>query len=181
MMTLAELDDLRDRRDRLKTLVCVCVLVLAVLVLASSGPSDVRIAGASTDADREFIVWHEADPANAAWFEWHLFMQDPANAAWFEWVTAPKVAALSATPAPYGVWDRLRECEAPDWSGGWSANTGNGFYGGLQFTLDSWRWVGGTGYPHQHSRETQIEMGERLLARQGWGAWPTCSRKLGLR
>jgi hypothetical protein len=82
---------------------------------------------------------------------------------------------------PRSVWDDLRECEAPDWSGGWTANTGNGYYGGLQFSLQSWRAVGGTGYPHQASRHEQIVRGELLLAKQGWGAWPACSRKLGLR
>jgi len=76
------------------------------------------------------------------------------------------------------VWDRLAECES---GGNWSINTGNGYYGGIQFSLSSWRAVGGSGYPHHHSRETQIEMGERLKAQQGWGAWPACSRKLGLR
>ena len=76
------------------------------------------------------------------------------------------------------VWDRLARCEA---SGNWHINTGNGFYGGLQFTLSSWRWVGGTGYPHEHPREVQIRKAERLLARQGWSAWPSCSRTLGLR
>lgn len=76
------------------------------------------------------------------------------------------------------VWDRLAQCES---GGNWSINTGNGFYGGLQFSLRSWRGVGGTGYPHQHSREHQIEMGERLRANGGWRHWPACSRKLGLR
>ena len=66
-------------------------------------------------------------------------------------------------------------------TGGWTIATGNGYFGGLQFTLPSWRAVGGTGYPNHASRDTQIEMGRRLQARQGWGAWPTCSRKLGLR
>lgn len=76
------------------------------------------------------------------------------------------------------VWDALARCEA---GGNWSINTGNGYYGGLQFSASSWRAVGGTGLPHQHTRETQIAMGERLRAAQGWGAWPACSRKLGLR
>jgi hypothetical protein len=79
---------------------------------------------------------------------------------------------------PYGVWDRLAQCES---GGDWHINTGNGYYGGLQFTLTSWRNVGGSGYPHQHTREEQILRGERLKAIQGWGAWPACSRKLGLR
>ncbi len=77
-----------------------------------------------------------------------------------------------------GVWDRLAECES---NGNWSINTGNGFYGGLQFTLDSWEWVGGTGYPHEASREEQIARAEILLERQGWSAWPSCSQQLGLR
>ena len=95
----------------------------------------------------------------------------------------PETAASDTTSeasdvAGDGVWDRLAQCES---GGNWSINTGNGFYGGLQFTLDSWRWVGGTGYPDEASRETQIAMTERLLARQGWEAWPACSRQLGLR
>ncbi|MET0786946.1 MAG: transglycosylase family protein [Paenisporosarcina sp.] len=77
-----------------------------------------------------------------------------------------------------GVWDRLAECES---GGDWSINTGNGYYGGLQFALQSWQAVGGTGYPHEHSREEQIRRAEILLEMQGWGAWPTCSRKIGLR
>jgi hypothetical protein len=76
------------------------------------------------------------------------------------------------------VWDALARCES---GGDWGINTGNGYYGGLQFSLSSWQAVGGTGYPHQHSRATQIAMAERLRAAQGWGAWPGCSSKLGLR
>ena len=76
------------------------------------------------------------------------------------------------------IWDDLAQCEA---GGNWHINTGNGYYGGLQFALRSWRAVGGTGYPHQHSREEQIRRGEKLLQIQGWGAWPSCSRQLGYR
>ena len=83
-----------------------------------------------------------------------------------------------APPRPWSVWDDLAECES---GGDWSINTGNGYFGGLQFSLTSWRAVGGTGYPHEHSRNEQINRGERLRAIQGWGAWPACSRKLGLR
>lgn len=82
-------------------------------------------------------------------------------------------------PVPSWPWDALAECES---GGDWSINTGNGFFGGLQFTLTSWRAVGGTGYPHQHSREEQIRRGIALQKIQGWGvAWPYCSRKIGLR
>jgi hypothetical protein len=95
--------------------------------------------------------------------------------------TEPPTTRPPTTSPPVdegSVWDRLAECEA---GGNWFINTGNGYYGGLQFSASSWRAVGGEGLPHQHSRETQIEMGKRLQARQGWGAWPHCSRELGLR
>ncbi len=76
------------------------------------------------------------------------------------------------------VWDSLAQCES---GGNWAINTGNGYYGGLQFNLQTWRAYGGTGYPHTSSRETQIAVATRLRdARGGYGAWPSCSAKLGL-
>lgn len=90
----------------------------------------------------------------------------------------PKPVAAPAQNVNGGVWDRLAQCES---SGNWSINTGNGYYGGLQFTLSSWRAVGGTGYPHQASKAEQIARAEKLKAIQGWGAWPACTAKLGLR
>ena len=76
------------------------------------------------------------------------------------------------------VWDRLAECES---GGNWFINTGNGYYGGIQFSRSSWRAVGGDGYPHQHVRKEPVIRGEKLRDEQGWGAWPGCSRALGLR
>ena len=87
--------------------------------------------------------------------------------------TAPVASAEAGT-----VWDKLAQCES---TGNWSINTGNGFSGGLQFTKSTWRAFGGEGLAHQASREEQIVVAERVLAQQGWGAWPACSRKLGLR
>jgi len=75
-------------------------------------------------------------------------------------------------------WDRLDECES---GGNSSINTGNGYYGGLQFLASTWRAYGGSGMPHQASRETQIAIAERVLDDVGWGAWPACSRRLGFR
>jgi len=93
--------------------------------------------------------------------------------------TPPTSARRNGAPsAAYGTWDRLAQCEA---TGDWSANTGNGFYGGLQFTLGTWRAYGGVGMPNDASREQQIAVGERVLAGQGPGAWPVCSYKAGLR
>jgi hypothetical protein len=76
------------------------------------------------------------------------------------------------------TWESVAQCES---GGNWSINTGNGYYGGLQFNLDSWRWVGGSGYPHEASKAEQIRRAEILHSRQGWNAWPACSSKLGLR
>lgn len=85
-----------------------------------------------------------------------------------------------ASAAPDSDWDRLAQCEA---GGNWQINTGNGYYGGLQFSAATWRAYGGGEFaalPHQATREQQIAVAERTLAGQGWGAWPACSARLGL-
>ncbi len=95
---------------------------------------------------------------------------------------APRATKPVAQPAAAnvsgGVWDQLAQCES---GGNWSINSGNGFYGGLQFSASSWSAVGGSGLPSQASKSEQIARAEMLKARQGWGAWPACSAKLGLR
>ena len=84
----------------------------------------------------------------------------------------------SSSTTPSGsVWDKLAECES---GGNWSINTGNGYYGGLQFSLSTWRAYGGTGMPHEASREEQIAVAKLVQADQGWGAWPACTAKLGI-
>ena len=76
------------------------------------------------------------------------------------------------------VWDSLAQCES---GGNWAINTGNGYYGGLQFNLGTWQAYGGSGYPHQNSREAQIAVAERLRAATGgYGSWPGCASSLGL-
>ena len=78
------------------------------------------------------------------------------------------------------TWDRLAQCES---SGNWSINTGNGYYGGLQFYQPTWEAFGGLEYArraHRATRREQIIVAERVLAAQGWGAWPACSARLGL-
>src|SRR5699024_7574544 len=88
----------------------------------------------------------------------------------------------AAPSAPSGsVWDRLAQCES---GGNWSINTGNGFYGGLQFTHQTWIAFGGGAYAnnaHQASRAQQIAIAKKVQASQGWGAWPACTSKLGIR
>jgi uncharacterized protein YabE (DUF348 family) len=92
--------------------------------------------------------------------------------------TSSSTRPSGSTPASGSVWDRLAQCES---GGNWSINTGNGYYGGLQFSLSTWRAYGGSGYPHQNSRAQQIAVAQKLQAAAGWGQWPACSRKLGLR
>ncbi len=76
------------------------------------------------------------------------------------------------------VWDSLAQCES---GGNWAINTGNGYYGGLQFSLSTWQAYGGPGMPHTASRETQIAIATKLRdASGGYGAWPGCAAKLGL-
>lgn len=92
-------------------------------------------------------------------------------------VARAAVATPTAVVSDGSVWDRLAACES---GGNWAINTGNGFYGGLQFTLSSWQAAGGSGYPNAASREEQIARGQVLQSRQGWGAWPACTAKLGI-
>ena len=91
---------------------------------------------------------------------------------------APLALAGTASAAPESAWDRLAQCES---GGNWNTNTGNGYYGGIQFNPTTWRAYGGSGMPHQASKDQQIAVAERTLAAQGWNAWPSCSRKMGLR
>jgi len=93
-----------------------------------------------------------------------------------------KVVKVGTKLPPDGaIWDRLAHCEA---TGNWSINTGNGYYGGLQFDAGTWRSNGGTSFaplPHQATREQQIAIASKVRdARGGYSAWPACARKLGL-
>ena len=90
------------------------------------------------------------------------------------------IIAPQATAAPDSDWDKLAQCES---GGNWSINTGNGYYGGLQFNYGTWQAYGGGEFAptaDQATREQQIIIAERTLAQQGWGAWPACSARYGL-
>ena len=100
---------------------------------------------------------------------------------------APIVAAVPLAVAPSAAqaattrtWDRLAACES---GGRWHINTGNGYYGGLQFSAGTWRAYGGSRYAARAdlaSKSQQIAVAERLLDARGWAPWPVCSRRLGL-
>ncbi|MER8182410.1 transglycosylase family protein [Kitasatospora sp. NPDC094015] len=90
------------------------------------------------------------------------------------------VTATSASAASVSTWDKVAQCES---TGNWAINSGNGFYGGLQFTSSTWAAYGGTAYASQANLATkaqQIAVAEKVLASQGPGAWPVCSVKAGL-
>ncbi|KAB1664414.1 hypothetical protein F8O08_03200 [Pseudoclavibacter sp. CFCC 13611] len=103
-----------------------------------------------------------------------------ANAAKKQRDAQPKSAPAAATPSDGSVWDRMAQCES---GGRWNINTGNGYYGGLQFSKQTWQASGGTKYAPTAdgaTREQQIEIASGLQARAGWGQWG-CSSKIGAR
>ena len=93
-------------------------------------------------------------------------------------VAAPLMAAGNASAATASEWDKVAQCES---GGNWSINTGNGYYGGLQFSASTWAAYGGTQYApqaNQASKAQQIAVAEKVLASQGKGAWPVCGKGL---
>ncbi|MFJ7293735.1 transglycosylase family protein [Streptomyces collinus] len=93
-------------------------------------------------------------------------------------VAAPLMAAGNASAATASEWDAVAQCES---GGNWSINTGNGYYGGLQFSASTWSGYGGTKYAStadQATKDQQIEIAEKVLASQGKGAWPVCGKGL---
>ncbi|MFC8126611.1 transglycosylase family protein [Streptomyces sp. NPDC057302] len=88
-------------------------------------------------------------------------------------------ATGQAGAADSGVWDRIAQCES---GGNWHINTGNGYYGGLQFSASTWRAYGGGAYAataDQASKGQQIAVATKVQRAQGWGAWPSCSARAG--
>ncbi|NUU22911.1 MAG: peptidoglycan DD-metalloendopeptidase family protein [Streptomycetaceae bacterium] len=95
-------------------------------------------------------------------------------------IAAPIIGATSASAASVSTWDKVAQCES---TGNWAINTGNGFYGGLQFTSSTWQAFGGGQYASRAdlaTKDQQIAIAEKVLASQGPGAWPVCSVKAGL-
>ncbi|MFJ3789722.1 transglycosylase family protein [Kitasatospora sp. NPDC090091] len=95
-------------------------------------------------------------------------------------LTIPCLTTTSASAASVATWDKVAQCES---SGNWSINTGNGFYGGLQFTNSTWAEFGGTAFAARAdlaTKDQQIAIAEKVLAVQGPGAWPVCSVQAGL-
>src|SRR5581483_10222551 len=113
--------------------------------------------------------------------------RQPSNAARLTAIGAVGAGTLAASviapplahAATGAQWDRIAQCES---GGNWHADTGNGFYGGLQFTESTWSGYGGGRYAaraDEASRREQITIANRVLHGQGWGAWPVCSHYAG--
>jgi hypothetical protein len=93
----------------------------------------------------------------------------------------PFLASTTASAATTADWTRIASCES---GGNWQINTGNGYYGGLQFSAGTWTGFGGGAYASRADLATpaqQMAIANKVLAAQGWGAWPACSSKMGLR
>jgi hypothetical protein len=93
---------------------------------------------------------------------------------WATLLSATLALGVPATAQADPNWDRVAACES---GGNWGISTGNGYHGGLQFTLGTWRANGGTGLPENASREEQIRVANNVLQSQGIGAWPVCGRR----
>lgn len=91
-------------------------------------------------------------------------------------ITAGMVSIATTANASSVNWDAIAQCES---GGNWHINTGNGYYGGLQFSLSTWHAFGGSGNPADASREEQIRIAEKVLTSQGIGAWPVCGKRSG--
>lgn len=141
---------------KVKTLVASLMLVLALSSCSATQVTQFYALRGQT-IDRQTAVY-VADAINA----WQR-----QNALLLQYLAALDQNLVSR-------WQGVANCES---GGNWAINTGNGYYGGLQFNLQTWRAYGGTGYPHQNSASQQATIAERVrLGSQGLGAWPHCGR-----
>jgi hypothetical protein len=186
------------------TLVCLPLLALELLGGSASEGSDSSLLSTDGPAQPSLVVAQvpstTAAPTTATTAEEVVVevaeTAPPTTAAPTTTTTAaprttttappPPPPPTTAPPAPAppasngAVWDQLAMCES---GGNWAMNSGNGYSGGLQFYHGTWIGNGGgqfATYAYQASREAQIAVAERVLASQGWNAWPGCARQLGL-
>lgn len=154
------------------------MLSSALIIGASSAPSDQQPETPVEPVQIESISWDFHGAAAQALSDLVSHLD----------ATAPSPSTVPARITPAGIpgadrWDRLALCES---GGDWTASTGNGYGGGLQFAhgpgWSTWQAFGGqefSAHPWEASREEQIVVAERVLSRSGWRAWPGCARALG--
>lgn len=148
------------------------VSLLAALALVAAGLAP-GLGSAATAASAPAGISPQAAPA--------LTATTAKRSAKVKKKRAKARAAKRRHAAEMRRWDRLAHCES---TSRWHINSGNGYYGGLQIHPRTWAGFGGKRFaalPHQATRKEQIKVGQRIRHGQGWGAWPACSRKLGLR
>ncbi len=144
------------------------ILSIAVVVLASMSVA----ASCSAQQVQTYFSLSGRDitTAQASQIANYLNIWDAQNRALLQYL-----AAVQASSIPNEAnWDRVAACES---GGNWAINTGNGYYGGLQFNLGTWRAYGGTGYPNQNSKAQQIRIAENVRTQSGLGHWPVCGSR----
>ncbi len=155
---------------------------LAIILFALSIPAIIlffHVPQAFSEQEEEVFIKQETN-----WYKnTNLEVPSENSSISHSYSTATITPSPSPIPKPVAqaasndVWEKLAHCES---KGNWSINTGNGYYGGLQFNLSAWNGVGGQGYPHEASKDEQIMRGKMLQEKRGWGPWGACSKKLGL-
>ncbi len=118
------------------------------------------------------VTLHNGEPTKRTALSSRMLRQPVSAVVRYGTKNRPAPAPTANFAGGSSIWDRIAQCES---GGNWSINTGNGYYGGLQFDLQTWHAYGGSGRPDQNSREAQIAVAERVAAaRGGYGAWPVC-------
>ncbi len=147
----------------LRRILSIAVVVLASMSVAASCSAQ-QVQTYFSLSGRDITTTQASQIAN------YLNIWDAQNRALLQYL-----AAVQASSIPNEAnWDRVAACES---GGNWSINTGNGYYGGLQFSLSTWRAYGGTGYPNQNSKAQQIRIAENVRTQSGLGHWPVCGSR----
>lgn len=147
----------------------LCLLTLAPAAYAEEEPTD------------ETLEWAEKAGVDAKLLQGAL-NSSGYTAPEYLYTTGELVRPVLPPPPVSSVWLRIKQCETPN--GGWNTNTGNGFYGGLQFDHSSWIAAGGGRYArdaHLATAAQQMEIADIWLRMTSWRSWPACSLRLGLR
>jgi len=165
-----------DATSTIRATVCAAAMIITLQSCTTEQPEP----PSQPPEPIEFTGYDMTDNAGKALQNLEIFLQSITTTT----TTVPVPQYRNTTPGDGSVWDELAQCET---GGNWSANTGNGYGGGLQFahqhTWSTWNAYGGNQYaphPWEASREQQIQIATQVLNTSGWGAWPGCARKLGL-
>ena len=143
-----------------------------VLVLLLAG-----VTACTPEQHQMWLDWLDQDPDAAV--EFALDGCGGLGCSWTDVTTDDDIFDVDSAGV-YEPWISLAECESGQSPPDWHIDTGNGYYGGLQFAWGSWAAVGGEGNPAHASPGEQVMRGEMLQDMQGWNAWPTCARIIGL-